>query len=392
MTICTYDARTLASETAVEHLMMQGKKIKYDVIVLIETRLRRSLNTVHETGEELFLGTCDNRSQELTSELARLYRETIKGDLNERRAEVLAAEAGKRIRYARRGFACCKTRMTADSHVHLPPHYLREDGHVIPKILPSEVRHAIMSVRSRTAPGSLDLSECKVNKQRKTSKTVLLCKKGDPDDIGSYRPICLLSVIYRLFIRVILKKSWMKDSYAASILTVSTLIEVSGEYKTLLTFIDLNKAFDSVEKEASNFTAGIPPFYNDVISNVKKGVRKGDTISPKIFTATLENTMQKLEWDDMVEKVDRRQLHHLRFADDIVLITPSIKETERMLTEFDETCGCISIQLNLQKTVLMRNGWVSNAPFMLNGTNTSECKSYFYLGRELNMMNDLPPS
>ncbi|KAK6754934.1 hypothetical protein RB195_013734 [Necator americanus] len=102
--------------------------------------------------------------------------------------------------------------------------------------------------------------------------------------------------------------------------------------------------------------------------------------------------MQKLEWDDMVEKVDRRQLHHLRFADDIVLITPSIKETERMLTEFDETCGCISIQLNLQKTVLMRNGWVSNAPFMLNGTNTSECKSYFYLGRELNMMNDLPPS
>ncbi|KAK6763686.1 hypothetical protein RB195_024131 [Necator americanus] len=38
-----------------------------------------------------------------------------------------------------------------DSHVHLPPHHLREDGHVIPEVLPSEVRHAIMSVKNRTS-------------------------------------------------------------------------------------------------------------------------------------------------------------------------------------------------------------------------------------------------
>ncbi|KAK6725994.1 hypothetical protein RB195_004361 [Necator americanus] len=62
-----------------------------------------------------------------------------------------------------------------------------------------------------------------------------------------------------------------------------------------------------------------------------------------------------------------------------------------MLTEFDETCGCIGLQLNLQKTMFMRNGWVSDAPFTLNGTNISECTSYVYVGRELNMMNDLTP-
>ncbi|KAK6730083.1 hypothetical protein RB195_006876 [Necator americanus] len=33
--------------------------------------------------------------------------------------------------------------------------------------------------------------------------------------------------------------------------------------------------------------------------------------------------MRKLEWDDMGVKVDGRQLHHLRFADDIVLVTPA---------------------------------------------------------------------
>ncbi|KAK6736564.1 hypothetical protein RB195_019324 [Necator americanus] len=36
------------------------------------------------------------------------------------------------------------------------------------------------------------LTECKVPKQWKTSKTVLWYKKGDPHEIGSYRPICLL--------------------------------------------------------------------------------------------------------------------------------------------------------------------------------------------------------
>ncbi|KAK6761511.1 hypothetical protein RB195_022542 [Necator americanus] len=36
----------------------------------------------------------------------------------------------------------------------------------------------------------------------------------------------------------------------------------------------------------------------------------------------------------------------------------------------------------------MRNGWVSDAPFTLTGTNISECSSYVYLGWEINMVND----
>ncbi|VDM52072.1 unnamed protein product [Angiostrongylus costaricensis] len=37
----------------------------------------------------------------------------------------------------------------------------------------------------------------------------------------------------------------------------------------------------------------------------------------------------------------------------------------------------------------MKNGLVSYASFTLNGTYISECSSYIYLGREINMMNDL---
>ncbi|RCN49899.1 hypothetical protein ANCCAN_03934 [Ancylostoma caninum] len=41
--------------------MMQARKIRYDVIKLTETRRHRPLNATFDTGEELFLGTCDSR-------------------------------------------------------------------------------------------------------------------------------------------------------------------------------------------------------------------------------------------------------------------------------------------------------------------------------------------
>ncbi|ETN78196.1 hypothetical protein NECAME_10518 [Necator americanus] len=46
MTICTYHTRTLASEAAIENLMMQARKINYDVMT-------DPLKAVCETGEEL---------------------------------------------------------------------------------------------------------------------------------------------------------------------------------------------------------------------------------------------------------------------------------------------------------------------------------------------------
>ncbi|VDO73807.1 unnamed protein product [Heligmosomoides polygyrus] len=60
MTICTYNAPP-PSEASVEDLMMQARKIKYDVIGLTETRRHHPLHAAYDSGEELFLGTCDSR-------------------------------------------------------------------------------------------------------------------------------------------------------------------------------------------------------------------------------------------------------------------------------------------------------------------------------------------
>ncbi|VDM64836.1 unnamed protein product [Angiostrongylus costaricensis] len=82
---------------------------------------------------------------------------------------------------------------------------------------------------------------------------------------------------------------------------------------------------------------------------------------------------------------------NLRFADNVVLITPNISQARRMLDDFDKACGKIGLRVNPTQTMLLKNGLVSHAPFTLNGTNISECSSYIYLGREINMMNDLAP-
>uniref|UniRef100_A0A0N4VT66 Reverse transcriptase domain-containing protein n=1 Tax=Haemonchus placei TaxID=6290 RepID=A0A0N4VT66_HAEPC len=53
--------------------------------------------------------------------------------------------------------------------------------------------------------------------------------------------------------------------------------------------------------------------------------------------AALENHMRHMD-ESMGVKVGGRYLHHLRFADDIVLITFDIEQVEQMLAEFDNAC------------------------------------------------------
>ena len=110
--------------------------------------------------------------------------------------------------------------------------------------------------------------------------------------------------------------------------------------------MDYEKAFDSVQTQAiltSLQEQGIEDVYIEILKDtdssvtvhlnkesekirIKRGVRQGDTISPKLFTATLESIFRRLNWGNKGVKIDGEFLSNLRFADDIFLCTETPQE------------------------------------------------------------------
>src|SRR3977135_103429 len=68
---------------------------------------------------------------------------------------------------------------------------------------------------------------------------------------------------------------------------------------------------------------------------IQKGARQGDTLSPKLFNAGLEQVFRMLNWDNTGITINGEKLNHLRFADDIVLISNNGEEAQEMLNELN---------------------------------------------------------
>jgi len=68
--------------------------------------------------------------------------------------------------------------------------------------------------------------------------------------------------------------------------------------------------------------------------SIAKGVRQGDTISPKLFTACLESIF-RINWERMGLYINGQYLNHLRFADDIILMSETAEELQDMLNDLN---------------------------------------------------------
>ena len=117
---------------------------------------------------------------------------------------------------------------------------------------------------------------------------------------------------------------------------------------------------------------------------IKRGVRQGDTISPKLFTATLESIIlfRRLNWENNGVKIDGAFLSNLRFADDIFLCTETPQELQQMLQELSDECRRMGLKMNIAKTKVMV---VDNTPINVNNVLIENVQGYMYLGQHFSL-------
>ena len=226
------------------------------------------------------------------------------------------------------------------------------------------------------------------------TKIVILFKKGDPKDIKNYWPISLLSHSYKIFTKLMQtriernldenqprEQAGFRKGYSTTdhLQALNQIIEKSNEYNLPLCigFIDYENPFDTVEhftifealRKTNVYEAYINTLqniYNQATARahldklvstefpVHRGVRQGDPLSPKLFTAVMEEVFKKADISKGVN-VDGENLSHLRFADDVALFNETIKQMEKHLNNLNSESLKVGLKILKGKTRYMTN-------------------------------------
>ena len=268
------------------------------------------------------------------------------------------------------------------------------------------------------------LKHQKVPNAWKNSELILVHKKRDIKDIRNYQPLSLLTHVYKIFTKVLTKRLERKidgeltREQAGFRKNCSTMDhthiinKIREKYRSYnlplcLVFMDFKKAFDSVEISAiltSLKTLGVDHHYihllkdiysncsstiilnnNKINFNINKGIRQGDTISPKLFTACLEYIFKNFKWDQYGLNIDGEILNHLKFADGILLITTNLEEAERMLIDLNRESKNCGLKINKMKTKVMISSRVGSRGVKLERECIEEVNNYIYLGQNISL-------
>ena len=275
----------------------------------------------------------------------------------------------------------------------------------------------------------------------RSSRLVVLFKKGDRSVPSNYRPIAILPVLYKLFSRMLrgrikhtitTQQSVDQAAYRAGfstedhLLTLTLLIEASAEFNIplLLGLVDFEKAFDTVE-HAPLWDAlaelGVQAEYVDLLKmlyckqdstvlsgkesrpfTLERGVKQGDPVSSLLFLAVMEICFRRLKarWNQLNLRrsgsyygvvVDdmKDPLTNLRFADDVVLIATSRSDVSKMISDLHKEAAKFGLKLHAGKTKIFATcSTARQTPISCKAFDVQvlqEGESEKYLGRKLSV-------
>ena len=233
-----------------------------------------------------------------------------------------------------------------------------------------------------------------VPQQWKNTNTILIHKKGDNREISNFRPIALMSCIYKLFMSVIANRlvnfavdnELLSDSQKSArpsegrhehiFILQSLLLDAKRLQKNVcLAWLDLRNAFGSVPHDVVKITLshlGVPQSLVDLISNVYtgattvirtpagdtsnipilSGVKQGCPLSPILFNLSVEIILRAVS---AKANLIGPAKHHglpisvLAYADDLVLICRDKKKLQQLVEAAGETAMLIGLEFRPDK-------------------------------------------
>ncbi len=257
---------------------------------------------------------------------------------------------------------------------------------------------------------------------------ILKNKLGSIKDVGNYRPIAIASILSKIFERLILRrceiyiytsahqfgfKKYLSTDLCILLLKETVRHYISSGSPVSLCFLDASKAFDRVNhwrlfdklimRRVPLFLVRILMFwYTSQCFCVKwgncfssffcstNGVRQGGILSPFLFNVYMDDLSTQLCKTKKGCYMSNVCFNHLMYADDIVLLSPSIAGMRSLLDECSSYAKEHDIIFNQTKTVSMNilpNRQIFKdfklPPIFLDNIQLNVVHEYKYLGHTI---------
>ena len=254
--------------------------------------------------------------------------------------------------------------------------------------------------------------------------------KGDKYECGNFRGISLLSVVGKVYGRILINR--IRDK------TESVIEEVQSGFRrgrgctdqifivrqicekylgkgkdVYFAFLDLEKAYDRVDRDAmwevlrlygigGRLLKAVKSLYagsvacvrvgNEVSEQfpVRVGLRQGCVMSPWLFNLYIDGVVREVNARVLgrgLKLVDgdgsEWELNQLLFADDTVVVADSEEKLCQLVSEFGRVCERRKLKVNVGKSKVMRctRGGIGNGlNVVLNGQVLEEVDRFKYLG------------
>ena len=248
-------------------------------------------------------------------------------------------------------------------------------------------------------------------------------KKGDRCNINNYRGITLMSIVAKIYNKMILNRIYDKlnpllrinqagfrknMSTIDQIHIIRRIIEGAKEKNLplIITFIDFKKAFDSIDRNIIfkilrfygipiKIVNAIKILYDNTVScvninnqqseyfKINTGVLQGDTLAPFIFIVVLNFVLERSQQEDFGFTTSINQkLTDLDFADDIALLDDNINTAILHFNKIKTEAERVGLQINNEKTKYITYN-IENIIEEFDKINIKKVKNFCYLGANI---------